>query len=85
MKDYNIIIKIIYSIYDLNSSSWNAIIIFYSQIGHPHEALAFSNKLRVLGIKPNSIVMVNVLPTCAYLLAVEQGKMIHVYAIRSPF
>jgi hypothetical protein len=43
----------------------------------PHEALIFFNKTQVLGIKSNSITMVGVLSTCAYLLALEKGKHIH--------
>jgi hypothetical protein len=38
--------------------------------------------MKFLGIKTNSINVVNVLPTCTYLLALEQGKWIHGYAIR---
>jgi hypothetical protein len=51
----------------------------------PHEALAFFNEMQVQGIKPNSITMVSVLPVCADLLALEQGKQIHGYVIRSGF
>jgi pentatricopeptide repeat protein len=65
--------------------SWTAIIAAYSQNGHPHEALAFFNEMQVQGIKPNSITIVSVLPACAHLLALEQGKQIHGYAIRSGF
>jgi hypothetical protein len=41
--------------------------------------------MQVQGIKPNSITIVSVLPACAHLLALEQGKQIHGYAIRSGF
>jgi hypothetical protein len=43
----------------------------------PHEALIFFKKTQVLGIKSNSITMVGVLSTCAYLLAMEKGNHIH--------
>eukprot|EP00253_Pinus_taeda_P001273 PITA_01273 len=65
--------------------SWTAIIAGYSQNGHPHKALAFFNEMQVQCIKPSSIVIVNVLPACADLLALEQGKQIHGYAIRNGF
>jgi pentatricopeptide repeat protein len=65
--------------------SWNAIIAGYYQNGYLHEALAFFTKMQMQGIKPNSITMVSVLPACAHLLALEEGKQIHSYAIRSGF
>jgi pentatricopeptide repeat protein len=68
-----------------NVVSWNVVIGGYSQNGHPHEALTFFNKMQVQGIKPNSVTMVSVLPACAELLALEQGKQIHGYVIRSGF
>jgi hypothetical protein len=55
-------------------AKWNAIIPDYSQIGHLHEALIFFNEIQVLGIKPNSMMVV-----------VEQGKNIHGYAMISTF
>jgi hypothetical protein len=42
-----------------------------------HEALELFNEVKSLGIKNNSITMVSVMPTCADLLALEQGKQIH--------
>jgi pentatricopeptide repeat protein len=38
-----------------------------------------------MGIKPNYIIVISVLPTCAYLLALEQLKQIHGHAIRIGF
>nr|ABR17838.1 unknown [Picea sitchensis] len=63
--------------------SWNAIIAGYSQNGQPYEALALFSEMQVNGIKPNSSTLVSVMPVCAHLLALEQGKQIHCYAIRS--
>lgn len=51
----------------------------------PHEALAFFREMQVQGIKPVSINMITVLPVCADLLAVEQGKKIHGCVIGSGF
>jgi pentatricopeptide repeat protein len=85
MWDVNIAHKLFERMPEQNVVSWTAIIAGYSQNGHPHEALAFFNEMQVQGIKPNSITMVSVLPACADLLALEQGKQIHGYAIRSGF
>jgi len=68
-----------------NVVSWNAIIAGYSQNGLPDEALAFFYEMQVQGIKPSSITVVSVLPACAGLMALEQGKQIHGYVIRSGF
>jgi pentatricopeptide repeat protein len=68
-----------------NIVSWNAIIAGYSRNGQPHEALEFFAKMQVLDIKPNPITIVNVLPACADLLALEKGEQIHCYAIRNAF
>ena len=38
-----------------------------------------------MGIKPNSNIVVNVLSTCAYLLALDQGKSIYGYAMQIGF
>ena len=38
---------------------------------------------QVQGIKPNSFTMVSVLLACVFLLALEQGKKIHSYEIKS--
>lgn len=65
--------------------SWNATIASYSQNGHPHEAFAFFNEMQVQDLKPNSITMFSVLHVCVDLLALEQGKNIHCYAIRNGF
>ena len=65
--------------------SWNAIIAGYSQNGYLNEALAFLNEMQIQGIKPNSMTMISILPACANFIALQQGKQIHGYAIRSGF
>ena len=65
--------------------SWNAIIAGYSQNGYLNEALAFLNEMKIQGIKPNSMTMISILPACANFIALQQGKQIHGYAIRSGF
>jgi hypothetical protein len=41
--------------------------------------------MQVLEIKPNSMNVVSVLLTCAYILAPEQGKQFHGHTIKIGF
>eukprot|EP01018_Ginkgo_biloba_P029404 Gb_03474 [translate_table: standard] len=63
--------------------SWNAMIAGYAQNGHANEALALFNQMQVADMKANSVTMVSVLQACAHLGALQQGKWIHDYIIRS--
>eukprot|EP01018_Ginkgo_biloba_P022396 Gb_15666 [translate_table: standard] len=63
--------------------SWNAIIAAYAQDGCFDEALEWFRQMQLKGIKPDSVTIVTVLPACAYLEDLQQGKGIHDYIIRS--
>jgi len=65
--------------------SWNAMIVGHAQNGCAGEALRFLSKMRTENIMPNSATMVSVLPACAQLAALQQGKCIHAYIIRVGF
>eukprot|EP01018_Ginkgo_biloba_P019043 Gb_02373 [translate_table: standard] len=65
--------------------SWTMMIAGYSQSGYANEALKLFNQMQVTGIKPDSITIVKVLPTCVQLATLQQGECIHGYAIRSGF
>eukprot|EP01018_Ginkgo_biloba_P037423 Gb_09406 [translate_table: standard] len=65
--------------------SWNAMIAGYAYNGHVNEALTLISEMHLMDIKPNSITMVSVLPACARLGSLRQGKCIHAYVIRSGF
>eukprot|EP01018_Ginkgo_biloba_P007395 Gb_14172 [translate_table: standard] len=64
---------------------WNAMIGGYAQNGYADEALALFDQMQLVGAKPNSATMVSVIPACAHLGALQQGKWIHDYIIRSGF
>lgn len=66
-------------------ASWTAIIGGYSQNSHHYEALTFFIEMQDHGIKPDSITLAGILPACSNLMALEQGKQIHGYAIRNGF
>ncbi|XP_059077622.1 pentatricopeptide repeat-containing protein At1g08070, chloroplastic-like [Cryptomeria japonica] len=66
-----------------NVVSWSAMITGYALSGHGNEALGIFNQMQLTGVKPNSITMVSLLSACAHLGALQQGKRIHDYVIRT--
>jgi pentatricopeptide repeat protein len=65
-----------------NVVSWTAIIAGYSQYGHANEALTHFYQMQEEDIEPEVITIASVLPACAHLAALQQGKCIHAYIIR---
>jgi pentatricopeptide repeat protein len=68
-----------------NTISWNALIAGYAQNGCSDEALELFQKMQVAGVKPDSKTFGSVLPTCANLGALDQGREIHGRIITSEF
>ncbi|XP_057873196.1 pentatricopeptide repeat-containing protein At1g11290, chloroplastic [Cryptomeria japonica] len=64
---------------------WNAMIAGYTQSGHANEALRVFCQMRVANIKSDSITMLGVIPACAQSAALQQGKVMHAYIMRSGF
>eukprot|EP01018_Ginkgo_biloba_P026225 Gb_06173 [translate_table: standard] len=64
---------------------WNAMIGGHVQNGHANEALKLLIQMQSISIKPNSRTIASVLPACANLAALQQGKQIHNYVIRNEF
>lgn len=54
-------------------------IVGYCQNGDLDEALELFHRMQATGIKPNSFTMLSVIPACADLAALKEGKSIHVY------
>eukprot|EP01018_Ginkgo_biloba_P010114 Gb_03354 [translate_table: standard] len=65
--------------------SWNAMIAGHAQNGDVNEALILCNQMQIAEVKPNSVTMVILLPLCAQLGALQQGKCMHDYIIKSGF
>ncbi|XP_057861154.2 putative pentatricopeptide repeat-containing protein At3g23330 [Cryptomeria japonica] len=63
--------------------SWNAMIAGYAQNGHACEALTVYQHMQNQNVKPDVTTMVSVLPSCADLAALQQGKYIHGYILRN--
>eukprot|EP01018_Ginkgo_biloba_P031951 Gb_09797 [translate_table: standard] len=65
--------------------SWSAMIAGYVEDGNYNEALRLFSEMQLQDIKPDSAIMVSVLPACAHLSALQQGEQIHGYILRSDF
>eukprot|EP01018_Ginkgo_biloba_P030203 Gb_04430 [translate_table: standard] len=68
-----------------NVVSWNVMIAGYAMHGHGEDALILYHQMEVECVKPDSVTVANVLPACAHLAALQQGKEIHYYCIESGF
>ncbi|XP_009766198.1 pentatricopeptide repeat-containing protein At2g20540-like [Nicotiana tabacum] len=60
--------------------SWTAMISGYTKTGCYGDALDVFRRMQMIGMKPDWISLVAVLPACAQLGALELGKWIHFYA-----
>ncbi|KAF9595027.1 hypothetical protein IFM89_036045 [Coptis chinensis] len=64
---------------------WNSIISACAQHGQGVGALNFLRGMVISDIEPNMVTIVSVLPACARLTALRQGKEIHQFIIRRGF
>eukprot|EP01018_Ginkgo_biloba_P015274 Gb_41648 [translate_table: standard] len=64
---------------------WSAMISGCTQNGHSDEALKLFSEMQLAGVEPDSVTIASVLPACSRLAALQQGKEIHDYIIRSRF
>ncbi|KAL2548380.1 Pentatricopeptide repeat-containing protein [Forsythia ovata] len=65
--------------------SWTAMISGYTKIGRYGDALDVFRGMQMVGMQPDWISLVAVLPACAQLGALELGKWIHFYADKNGF
>ncbi|XP_057848839.2 pentatricopeptide repeat-containing protein At4g02750 [Cryptomeria japonica] len=68
-----------------NSGSWNAIISGYARQGNCEEALLLFRRMQTEGIEPHPFIMTSILSVCGRLSAMQNGKEIHSYVVRSGF
>ncbi|MQL89214.1 hypothetical protein Taro_021796 [Colocasia esculenta] len=64
--------------------SWNTIISGYAMNGWHQRALALFHELLASGVEPDAVTLITVLPVCAHLRNIEEGKKIHNYILRTP-
>ncbi|GMH16349.1 hypothetical protein Nepgr_018190 [Nepenthes gracilis] len=69
-----------------NIGAWNAMIGGYSLNNHPLQSLACLKKMNMASnLVSDTVTLINVLPACAQLGALLQGKSVHGVAIRKGF
>ncbi|KAF6171744.1 hypothetical protein GIB67_007265 [Kingdonia uniflora] len=66
-----------------NSVSWNLLITGYTYNRKFMEAISVFREMQLSEVQPTEKTMVGVLPACAHLGALDQGKLIHDYIIES--
>eukprot|EP01018_Ginkgo_biloba_P030319 Gb_23085 [translate_table: standard] len=65
--------------------SWTTLIAGYVQNRQANEALKLFRQMQWGDVKPNSVTIASVLPACALLAALQQGKEIHDYVLKRGF
>lgn len=65
--------------------SWSAMIAGYTLSGNSHEVLKLFYEMRFTNMKPDLATVKSLVPACAYLTALQPGKWIHGYLIKSGF
>lgn len=65
--------------------SWTTMINGYARVGCYVDALEIFRQMQVVGIEPDEISVISVLPACAQLGALEVGKWIHMYSDKNGF
>eukprot|EP01018_Ginkgo_biloba_P007200 Gb_03578 [translate_table: standard] len=68
-----------------NCVSWNAMIARYAQHGCSDKTLVLFGQMQCAGMRPNEFTFGSVLRASASLEAVEEGKKVHAYMIKSGF
>eukprot|EP01018_Ginkgo_biloba_P001182 Gb_13952 [translate_table: standard] len=83
--DVDAALKLFQKMPERNVFSWNAMIAGYAQNGYGDEALKLFRQMQRSDVKPNSKTFVSVLPACANVSKLEQGKKIHEEIIKMGF
>ncbi|KAG0480571.1 hypothetical protein HPP92_011429 [Vanilla planifolia] len=65
--------------------TWNTLISGYAMNGWLSEAMIMFHNLFKSGMEPDSVTFISILPCCAQLLDLEEGKKIHSYILGHDF
>eukprot|EP01018_Ginkgo_biloba_P022920 Gb_32227 [translate_table: standard] len=65
--------------------SWNTMIVGCMQNNRADEVLNLFYRMQLAGFRPDTVTCVGILPACAQLGALQQGKEIHGFMIRNGF
>ncbi|KAI3980779.1 hypothetical protein MKX01_025344 [Papaver californicum] len=77
--------KVFYGSVERNVVSWTALMSGYVSNGRLDQALRSISWMQQEGVKPDVVTVATVLPVCAELKALKQGKEIHGYAVKNRF
>ncbi|KAL5728006.1 hypothetical protein ACHQM5_001135 [Ranunculus cassubicifolius] len=77
--------EVFYGSIERNAISWTALISGYISNGRLGQALRSMIWMQQEGVKPDVVTIATVLPVCAELKALKQGKEIHCFVIKSGF
>jgi pentatricopeptide repeat protein len=65
--------------------AWNTMINGLAEIGHRDEAFEIFNQMQREGVVPNKVTCISILNACTSSSALERGKEVHAYAVKSGF
>ncbi|XP_072950613.1 pentatricopeptide repeat-containing protein At1g71460, chloroplastic [Typha angustifolia] len=77
--------RVFYGSAERNAVSWTALMSGYASNGRLEQALRSIVWMQQEGIKPDVVSIATVIPVCAKLKALKQGKEVHAYAVKSWF
>lgn len=77
--------RVFYSSSERNVVCWTALMSGYASVGRLEQALRSIIWMQQEGFRPDVVTVATVLPICAQLRALEQGKQIHAYALKHWF
>ncbi|KAF2532765.1 hypothetical protein F2Q70_00032250 [Brassica cretica] len=65
------------------AESWNVMISGYVSVGNWFKAIEVYDQMVSVGVKPDAVTFISVLPACSQLAVLEKGKQIHLSIIES--
>lgn len=77
--------RVFYGLRERNAVSWTALISGYISNGRLQQALRSVLWMQQEGFRPDVVTVATILPVCAKLRALKQGKEIHGYALKNLF
>lgn len=77
--------RVFYGIAERNETMWTALMSGYVSNGRLEQALRSIVWMQQEGFRPDVVTVATVVPVCAQLKALKQGKEIHAYAIKNWF
>ncbi|KAK7340444.1 hypothetical protein VNO77_21146 [Canavalia gladiata] len=77
--------RVFYSSMERNVVCWTALMSGYAANGKLEQALRSTIWMQQEGFRPDVVTVATVLPICAQLRALDQGKQVHAYALKHWF